>query len=112
MKKTDIIRVTAVAERLGWTITVDKEDFCFQRYSPAGQDFFQELTAKNLEELAEELNDRYEGFDCSTETYIWLDESGHGRNGAPSDMRDLYNDMEACEKMLKELSEEIQKLIK
>ena len=35
---------------------------------------------------------------------LWLDSDGHGKNGAPYHMRDLLEDMEACETMLEDLS--------
>lgn len=30
---------------------------------------------------------------------MWLDNEGHGTNGTPYDMKDVYEDMEACEEM-------------
>ena len=39
------------------------------------------------------------------ETYLWLDSDGHGKNGAPYDMKDLYEDMEACREIIYELYE-------
>ena len=39
--------------------------------------------------------------------YLWLDETGHGRNGAPYDMIDIYNDMLECESIIEELIEEL-----
>ena len=33
-------------------------------------------------------------FDMSYETYLWLDSNGHGKNNAPYDMKDVYEDME------------------
>lgn len=41
----------------------------------------------------------------SYETYIWLDDTGHGRNGAPYDMIDVYNDMLWWRNSLEELSD-------
>ena len=75
----------------------------FSKYSPAGQDFGFEVGGTSLEELAENIYNYYEGYDVSYEASLWLDESGHGRNGAPYDMKDLYEDMEACEQMILEL---------
>lgn len=37
------------------------------------------------------------------ETYTCLDHSGHGINGAPYDMRDVYNDMEECQDEIEKL---------
>lgn len=30
----------------------------------------------------------------SYETYLWLDSNGHGKNDAPYDMKDVYEDVE------------------
>ena len=49
----------------------------------------------------------YDNYDCSYEAYLWLDNTGHGTNGAPYDMKDVYEDMEACEKMIFELWESL-----
>ena len=111
MNKKDINKITEVAERLNWSVSVDGEEFTFSRYSPAGQDFNIEISASNTEQLAEKLNEYYEGFDVSYETYLWLGKDGHGTNGAPHDMKDLYEDMEACEQMIRVLSEEIAQLV-
>ena len=47
----------------------------------------------------------YEDFDVSSEAYLWLDSDGHGTNGAPYDMKDLYEDFEACESAIYDLWE-------
>lgn len=102
------------AEKLDWSVDVDVDvdnsSFNFRKYSPAGQDFDTTIKANNLEEAVKQLQQRCENFDCSAETYIWLDNSGHGVTGAPHDMKDLYEDMEACLEMMEELSDEIKKI--
>ena len=108
MKKTDIKKIIEVAEMLDWKVTEDNGEFELEKYSPAGQDFIISISADTLEEFTKELSDRYDNFDCSEEAYKWLDESGHGKNGAPYDMKDVYEDMEECEQMLNELVEHIQ----
>ena len=47
--------------------------------------------------------DYYNAFDADEETYLWLDDNGHGKNGAPYHMRDVLDDMEAVEDMIGEL---------
>ena len=110
MKKSDINKITKTVEKLDWSISIDDKDFDFKKYSPAGQDFIVSISADNLEELSEKLREKFNNFDCSEEAYLWLDDSGHGKNGAPYDMKDLYEDMESCEEMLRELAEAVQKL--
>ena len=108
MKKSEIKKVINIAESLEWSIKYDSGEFEFQKYSPAGQDFNMSITADSIAELSEKLYEKYNYFDCSEEAYIWLDNTGHGKNGAPYDMKDLYEDMEACEKMIRELAVALQ----
>ena len=112
MNKNDIDRINKVAENLEWNLNINNKDFTFSQFSPAGQDFNVEVSANNLQELSKKLNEYFENYDISYEAYLWLDNTGHGINGSPYDMRDLYEDMEACQKMLKELSEAIENSLK
>ena len=79
--------------------------FVFQKYSPAGQDFFFEadIEENNISYLLNNIYDFYKDYDCSYQTYLWLDDTGHGRNGAPYDMQDVYEDMQACEQYVLDL---------
>ena len=110
MKKNDIKKLIDVTEKLDWVITVNNGEFEITKFSPAGQDFNMNISANNIEEFAEKLYERYNDFDCSEETFLWLDDTGHGKNGAPYDMKDLYEDMEACEEMIRELAVEVQNI--
>lgn len=110
-------KIYEIAEREGWQVDyqyVDEQEACvnfsFEKYSPAGQDFYFEVSVPNeegedtfYENVAEAIFTYWEGFDVCYETYIWLDETGHGRNGAPYDMKELYEDMQACEDMIYDL---------
>lgn len=88
-----------VVERNGDTIICE-----FQKCSPAGQDFsFNIWTDDDGSSLAHDIFEYYENFDVSSEASLWLDCTGHGMNGAPYDMKDVYEDMEACAEMVKEL---------
>jgi hypothetical protein len=76
----------------------------FGKYSSAGQDFgFSIVTEDTLEQFANNVRSYYEDFDVSEEAYIWLDSSGHGKNGAPYEMVDVYKDMEECAEYITEL---------
>lgn len=89
-----------------WTMTEDDLYYNFQFYSPAGQDFnfcIDKNKAINLYTLSAEIYDFYNCFDVSEETYMWLDNTGHGKNGAPYDMKDVYEDMKICEIKIYEL---------
>ena len=110
-------KICEIAESEGWQVDsyyVDEEEteiiFSFEKYSPAGRDFCFEVSVPNDEDeyviyrsVADAIYTYFEGFDVSYETYIWLDENGHGKNGAPYDMSDVYKDTESCEKMIDDL---------
>ena len=110
-------KIYEIAEREGWKVDYEYTDeketeicFSFNKYSPAGRDFYFEVFVPNNEDedafcynVIHEIYKYLEHFDVCYETYIWLDESGHGKNGAPYDMKDLYEDTEYCKKMIHDL---------
>ena len=110
-------KIYEIAESEGWQVDyyyVDEQEtkvtFSFEKYSPAGQDFYFEVSVPNEEDedifydnVADAIYEYWEGFDVCYETYIWLDETGHGKNGAPYDMKDVYEDTQACEDMTHDL---------
>ena len=109
-----IEKIYEIAEREGWavshTVCQGEISFEFSKLSPAGQDFcftrdvdYEDDEDYVFEELRDAVYRYWENFDVCEETYIWLDNTGHGRNGAPHDMKDLYEDMQACEDMIHDL---------
>ena len=110
-------KIYEIAQSEGWQVdysyTGEKETevcFSFSKLSPAGKDFYFEVDVPNdededviYENVADAIADYWEGFDVCYETYLWLDDTGHGNNGAPRDMKDLYEDMQACEDMIHDL---------
>lgn len=107
-------KIYEIAESEGWvvshTVCQGEISFEFSKLSPAGQDFYftRDVDYEDDEDYVfSELRDavfRYwENFDVCEETYIWLDNTGHGMNGAPENMKDLYEDMQACEDMIHDL---------
>lgn len=104
-------KLMEIIEKAGYVMTEDDLDYNFQFYSPAGQDFYfsiSKINAIDLDTLGAEIYDYYNCFDVSEAAYMWLDSTGHGKNGAPYDMKDVYEDMEACESKIYELFEIIQ----
>lgn len=103
-------RIVEIAEENGWKVDVESNDgdnffYEFSKYSPAGQDFsFEaEIEDNNVYALLNNIKDYYDNYDCSYEAYLWLDNTGHGTDGAPYDMKEVYEDMEACEEMIFDL---------
>ncbi|MDE6718028.1 MAG: hypothetical protein K2J70_07540, partial [Muribaculaceae bacterium] len=87
-------------------------EFEFSKYSPAGQDFSFSATLSDADitTLIDDIENYYEDYDVDYQTYIWLDSFGHGMNGSPYRLRDVLEDMEATEKMIGELLDNIKKL--
>ena len=110
-------KIYEIAESEGWQVnysyTDEKEtmvSFSFEKYSPAAQDFSFEVSVPNeededtfYEKVADAIYQYWDDFDVCYETYLWLDDTGHGKNGAPHNMKDLYEDMQACEDMIHDL---------
>ena len=107
----NIKEVIKKAEEMDWIVTEEGDNqYLFSKFSPAGQDFNISAGGEDAKEIINNMYEWYKDFDISYETYIWLDDTGHGTNGAPYDMKDLYNDMEACQEMVLELYEELKGL--
>ena len=98
-------KVIEIAEELEWSVEQECDNvYDFGKYSPAGQDFHTSIDTENdFDYFLSNLNAIISDFDVSEEAYVWLDSSGHGTNGAPYDMKDVYEDMEACLENLEEL---------
>lgn len=89
-----------------FSVYEDEQGYDFRKYSSAGQDFgFYIDKQDSLEEFGNAILNYYHGYDPSEEAYLWLDDSGHGKNGAPYEMIDVYNDMVECEGFIYELYE-------
>lgn len=111
-------KICRIANSEGWTLdysyTDEKETeimFSFEKYSPAGREYYFEVSVPNVDDettllynVSYAIDMYWEYFDVSYETYIWLDENGHGKNGAPRNMKDVYEDTKSCEKMVHELA--------
>lgn len=81
----------------------DGKTILISAFSPEGQDCNIEIELNEgdtLTTLADEVYDRYEAFDVSEETYLWLDNTGHGTNGAPYELEDVLDDMKWQEKWI------------
>lgn len=104
-------RIEELATKLGWNVRKDEEYVIFQKHSTAGQDFSVELKVEDVYDIKSKLEEAHEDYDVSEEAYLWLDDTGHGRDGAPYEMIDVYRDMEECKGLLEELSIAIGELV-
>ena len=106
------------AETDDWSVDTEtnhgrqETEFTFSKYTPAGQDFSFPVTmqGEDLDSLIGNIKEYYDNFDVDEEAYLWLDETGHGKNGAPYRMKDVVKDMEEAEKMIDRLLDAILKL--
>lgn len=81
-------------------------------FSPEGQDCSLSIEkGNNIECFCNNVYDYYDNFDVSYETYLWLDSDGHGSNGAPYDMKDVYEDMAWCQNKIYDIFVIVQKYI-
>lgn len=105
--------MTEIAESLNFNITISEDEdvnISFAKTSSYGQDFNFEISVDkdaSMIDIWRELQSYQNNFDVSAEAYLWLDESGHGKNGAPFEMIDVYNDMEECKGFVTELADKV-----
>lgn len=98
------------ANELCWCYyTSDKheDEVCveLEKFSPMGQDFIATLWFENdnEEDFIDKLKDYWQNFDPDEETARWIDDMGHGINGAPYNLQNVLIDMEDCKEMLRDL---------
>lgn len=90
-----------IAERLGWEVTKDRYDIELQFYTDYGQDF--SFSVNRNEDYVKQVYDYYDSLDPDENALLWVDDSAHGKNGAPYRLKDIITDMEEVEKELEKL---------
>ena len=93
-------KIIEKAENLGWNVAYLGHDICFENWTSAGQNLIFE---SNTEEMLMTLNSSLLNFDIKEEANYWINEQGHGINGAPFFKKDILKDMREAKKMYKEL---------
>ena len=105
--------MTEIAESLNFNITISEDvdvNISFAKTSSYGHDFNFEISVDkdaSMFGIWRELQSYQNNFDVSAEAYLWLDESGHGKNGAPFEMIDVYKSMEECKGFVVELADKV-----
>lgn len=101
---------------VGWGVTFHDYEgdkvVEFSNYTPFGQDITFELNYNLLKDIPRLVKVHYENFDPSQETYYWIGEDGHGKNGAPDTMGEVYDDMVKAEDMIGDLSNALDRAFK
>lgn len=104
--------VKEIANGLGWSVDIDdNNNFMFEKDIQFQRNIGFMVTADNIESLCKEVSDYYFNFDVSYETYSWLDEKGHGKNGAPYDMSDVYDYIQMYNRKVKMLRDSLQSIL-
>lgn len=100
-------------EKLNYSITQECDNvYDIGKSSPRGQDCHVSIDTENDADLfIENIRAYVSDYDVSYETYLWLDDEGHGSNGVPYDMKDVYEDMEWWKDSLKELANTLEILL-
>ena len=105
--KIEVNKIIEVAEDLDWTVYDNGSGLEFSKSSNAGQDFNFYISldleldgAEFYEAFFNQVVEFYSNYDPSEEAMLWLDDEGHGVNGAPYEMIDVYKDMEDCKEMV------------
>ena len=99
-------KMRASFEKANFILTYDKKSmtYMFSKISPAGQDFnFEVDIGCDIEDFLDIVDNCYQNFDVSYETYLWLDNTGHGKNGAPCELEDVLEDIKACEQYINDV---------
>lgn len=106
--------VKAKLDENGWSAYENEMDVDFSTCSAFGGDINIVIDkGNNLTDLAHNIYEYWNNYDVSYETSLWIGEDGHGINGAPYDLKDIYEDMEGVKNMIEELyfaiNEEVEK---
>ena len=113
MPQLTIDKLIKIAESLNWktkpcSFAGNEKGYEISKYSPAGQDFIISIKStnggkENHQTLIDNLDHYINSYDPSEEALLWVGPDGHGKNGAPHELKDIITDMEACLGMMKEL---------
>ena len=99
-------KMRSLFEKKNFVLTYNKESmtYMFSKTSPEGQDFnFEVDIGCDIEDFLDIIDKYYQNFDVSYETYLRLDNTGHGKDNAPYEMEDVLEDMKACEEYIRDI---------
>ena len=118
LKNANIQPIELVCVALGWDFREESgEDGHFvtiSRKTPLGNEIIIEacLSVEAEADLEYAIRDAYDTMDVDYETYIWLDSNGNGKNGAPTHIKDVLADMQEKKRLLGELWNAVEKILK
>lgn len=94
----------AKLDEISWSVYENEKDIDFSTHSAFGGKV--DITidkGNNLTDLAHNLYEYWDNYDVSYETSLWIGEDGHGKNGAPYDIKELYENMEGVKNLIEKL---------
>lgn len=104
MKKLKKKQLIKKSEELGWNVRVEGNDWEFEKFSPAGEDFIFSVVAETPKRVADEVRIYANSFDTEDHIAMWVEAKRSGRKGIPS-IRQLVEDADAIDMMLDELAD-------
>ena len=85
----------------GYHIEINNDTVTFYKTAPNGLDFsFEVDIGDDINDFSRNINNTFMDYDVSYETYLWLDNTGHGKNGAPYELEDVLEDIKDCEQYI------------
>lgn len=94
-------RYREICESLDWSVAADGDgNIILEKYSPAGEDF---IITVGEEGFVDNVKAYAASFDQNEHVEMWVN-ARHSTKGVPS-VKELVEDAEAIDKMLKELAE-------
>ena len=87
----------------GYHIEINNDTVTFYKTAPNGLDFsFEVDIGDDINDFSKNIHETFMNYDVSYETYLWLDNTGHGKNGAPYELEDILEDIKACEQYIQD----------
>ena len=87
----------------GYRTEIDGNTITFYKKAPNGLDFsFEVDIGDDINDFSRNIYEAFMDYDVSYETYLWLDNTGHGKNGAPYELEDILEDIKACEQYIQD----------
>lgn len=95
------------AELLDWSVHINDDCIEFEKYSPAGEDFFFTITGNDEARVVEQVRGYAYDFDPDEHAEMWVEI--RGKRGVPDSIRTLIDDADAIKEMVFELAAELRK---
>ena len=112
--KVAIEKVLEMIDQAGFSVSLECDTiFMIEGFTHSGGDMSAEIDSEgDAWKFIDNLRSYAFDFDVSKETYMWLDSEGHGKNGAPYGMKDVYEDIEWWPDALEELANDLEREMK